>query len=192
MSGMTYDRVRVSALKRIVLLFLWLAISTTASAEWDSYLSTDNKIGLKEGFAFSKWTILSPSLNWPADKIDAALVAGCNNKGEKSLYVRMLPKYPVTDATQKVAVVEGQIKWDSSNSYVVPFVYDSTLNALRLQYGLDDSFSLINDGKKVTIQVPWHDGHQAVFEFSLRGSSEALRTAFDFCRSEFIAQAEHG
>ena len=167
--------------KKLVLLILFSGVFSTASAEWNSYLGIDKKSNVKEGFAFSNWTIVSPSLNSPDEKIEAALVAGCNETGEKSLYVRMLPNYQATGAVQGVALVRGQIQWDSSNSYDVPFTYDAGLNALQLRAGIEDSLSLINDGNKVTIQVPWHDGREVVFEFSLSGSSKALKTAFAHC-----------
>jgi len=79
--------------------------------------------------------------------------------------------------------VRGRVGWDSSNPYRAPFTYDAGLNALRLRSGLEESFSMLKDGNKVTIQVPWHDSSLAAFEFSLKGSSQALKTAFDYCRS---------
>ena len=166
---------------RLLLLFILLGGFNTASAEWNSYLSTDKNNSAKEGFAFSDWTALSPSLDWPDDKIEAALVAGCNDRGEKTLYVRMLSNYPATDTARSTDVVRGQVKWDSSNAYGAPFTYDANLNALRLRSGLEDSLSLIEEGNTVTIQIPWYDGHIAVFEFSLSGSSQALKKAFEYC-----------
>ena len=79
-------------------------------------------------------------------------------------------------------VVKGQIGWDSSTPYGASFTYDARLNALRLRAGLEDSFSMIKDGNKVTIQMPWNDS-QAAFDFSLKGSSQALNTVFGYCNS---------
>jgi len=167
--------------KTLSYIFLLLCVSSTASAEWESYLGVDQKGSSREGFAFSNWTDLSPSLNWPDDKIEAALVAGCNDKGEKSLYIRILPRYPARDSENQIELVEGKIQWDSSYSYSAPFTYDESLNALHLRFGLEDTLALINDGNNVTIQIPWYDEHKAVFKFSLTGSSEALKAAFDYC-----------
>lgn len=173
-------------MKTLFLLLVSLSVFDTASADWKNYLSVDNQKGVKEGFAFTEWTSLSATVNWPDDKIDAALVASCDDKGDRSLYLRILTQYPfgriARSNSLRGAFVEGQIQWDSSSAYNVPFSYDTALNALRLQSGLEDSFSLIGEGNKVTIQIPWNSGQQAVFEFSLRGSLKALRTAFDFCR----------
>lgn len=149
----------------------------TNSSEWESYNTTNEYSGTKEGSASSAWTILSPSLNWTDDSIQATLTASCNDEGEKTLSLRMLSTYPISDA----GTVKGLIRWDSSNPYEAPFVYDPELNALRLQFGFEDSLSLIRDGNNVTIQIPWYDDHQAVFEFSLKGSSRAVNTAFDYC-----------
>lgn len=170
-----------TTLTKLFFALLLLGIGSTASAEWQSYLSVDKNSSLKEGFAFSNWTILSPTLNWPDDKIEAALVASCNDRGEKSLYVRILPKYPATNTQQPLDIVNGQIKWDSSYSYGAPFTYDRNLNALQLRSGLEDSFSMIKEGNTVTIRIPWQEDHHAVFEFSLNGSSQALEKAFSYC-----------
>jgi len=147
------------------------------NSEWEFYNTIDEYSGAKKGSASSNWTILSPSLNWTDDSIQATLTASCNEEGEKSLSLRMLSTYPVSDA----GTVNGLIRWDSSNPYEAPFIYDSELNALRLLSGLDDSLSLIEDGNSVTIQIPWYDDHRAVFEFSLKGSSRAVNAAFDYC-----------
>jgi len=170
--------------KTLSYLFLGLCVCSTASAEWESYLGVDQKSSSREGFAFSNWTVLSPSLNWPDEKIEAALVAGCNDKGERSLYVRILPNYPTPESSEPLTVVNGQIKWDSAYSYNAPFTYDASLNALHLQFGLDDTLALISDGNNVTIQIPWYDEHKAVFTFSLSGSSQALKRAFDYCQAD--------
>ncbi len=168
-------------MKNIFLLFLFLGTFNTASAEWNSYLGAGKTSNAKEGFAFSGWTILLPSLNWPNDRIRAALVASCNDKGEKSVYVRMLATYPAFETDLRVDTVEGKIGWDSSKPYDAPFTYDAGLNALRLQSGLEDSLSMIRNGNNVTFQIPWRNSHQAVFEFSLNGSSQALSRAFSYC-----------
>lgn len=154
----------------------------TTGSEWQSYLGVDQYSGAKEGFAFSRWTTLSPNHNWPDEKIQAALVAGCKDDGERSLYIRMLSVYPGSEA-DNVSMVEGQIGWDSSDPYGAPFTYDVGLNALRLRAGIEDSFSMIKDGNTVTIQIPWYDSNQAAFKFSLKGSSQALNSAFDYCSS---------
>gem|GEM_PF-5499325 len=145
------------------------------NSEWESYKGIGQSSGAKEGFASSGWTTLSLD-NWP-DDIQAALIASCNDEGEKSLYVQMRTTYPGSET------VRGRVGWDSSNPYRAPFTYDAGLNALRLRSGLEESFSMLKDGNKVTIQVPWHDSRLAAFEFSLKGSSQALKTAFDYCRS---------
>lgn len=169
----------------ILVVVLWFAVGNAASANWESYLGIDKKSSAKEGFAFSNWTMLSSSLEWPDEKIEAALVASCNEKGEKSLYVRMLPQYPVDGTDQQLEIVEGEIQWDSSKAYGVPFTYDASVNALYLLAGLEDTLSMIKEGNKVTIQIPWQDGNQAVFEFSLSGSSQALDSAFRYCVVDF-------
>lgn len=184
-------------MKRLYLVFVLSGVFNSAYAGWEFYLGADSSSGAKEGFAFSSWTIYSPSPDWPDKKIEAALVASCNDRGEKSLYLRILPVYPISESERGVEILNGKIKWDSSNPYGVPFIYDARLNALQLRSGLEDSFSMIEDGNKVAIQIPWNDGNRnsnydgnfdsnygdnyAFFEFSLSGSSQALRTAFDYC-----------
>jgi len=163
--------------KKLIVLLLVSGICNTASAEWKSYLNVDEG-STREGFAFSNWTIISTKRDAPDENINAALVAACNDKGQTSLYLRMLSIYP---AVSNAEVLSGQIRWDSSTAYDVPFTYDASLNALRLRSGLEDSFSMIRDGNKVTIKVPWKDSQFAVFEIPLSGSSEALKAAFDFC-----------
>ena len=153
----------------------------SATPEWESFLGVDHN-GSKEGFAFSGWTTLSSNHIWPVEKIQAALVASCSDAGERSVYIRMLSFYPGSE-NDSVNMVQGQVGWDSSNPYSAPFTYDVGLNALRLRAGIDDSFSLIENGNKVTIQIPWDDSNRAVFEFSLNGSSRALKTALDYCSS---------
>ena len=155
----------------------------SADSEWKSYRGIDQKSNTKEGLASSGWTTLSPSLNTPDENIQAALVAICNDNGARSLYIRMLSSYPGTEPASHVNVVNGQIGWDSASSYDAPFTYDVELNALRLRAGVKDAFSMIKAGNKVTIQIPWQDNNQATFEFSLNGSSQALKTAFDYCGS---------
>ena len=177
----TKNLLRWTAVKKLLLSFAMLSISSSASAEWQNYMSVNEDSKLREGFAFSNWTILSPSLNWPDEKIEAALVASCNDQGEKSLYVRILPRYPATSAQLSEQTVTGQVKWDSAYSYGAPFTYDENLNALHLKSGLEDSFSMIKEGNSVTIRLPWRDDHHAVFEFSLDGSSAALEKAFTYC-----------
>lgn len=172
---------RMIAVKRILVLFLWFSAVSTALADWDSYLGVDKNNSAREGFAFSNWTLLSSALDWPDEKIEAALVASCNEQGEKSLYVRMLPQYPADSGEQRLDIVEGEIQWDSSKAYGVPFIYNESLNALYLVAGLEDTLSMIRQGNKVTIQIPWQGGNQAVFEFSLEGSSRALESAFEYC-----------
>ena len=157
----------------------------SANSEWASQVVNSNS-GAKEGIAFSGWTVLSPSADWPGEKIHATLVAGCNGEGERSLYIRTPSPYPGSEAGRRVNTVRGRVGWDSSDPYGAPFSYDAELNALRLKAGVEDSLSMIKDGKKVTIQIPWHDGHEATFEFSLKGSSQALKTAFDHCLSQAI------
>ncbi len=171
-------------MNRLFLFFLLLGVFNTASANWKSYLSIDSESNTKEGFAFTDWTNLSPSDSWADDKIEAALVASCNDKGEKSLYVRLLPTYSNTEIEQRLDTITGQIKWDSSYSYDAPFTYDPDLNALLLLSGLDDSLSMISDGNNVTIRIPWLKGQHAEFNFSLNGSSNALKTAFEHCLVE--------
>ena len=158
-------------------------ISSTNS-EWASFQRIDQHSRAMEGFAFSGWTTLSPSNNWSDEKIQAALVAGCNDDGARSLYVKLLSAYPGAETTQRPDVVKGQVGWDSSAAYSAPFTYDVGLNALRLLSGLDDSLSQIKAGNKVTIQIPWHNDQQATFEFPLKGSSKALIAAFDYCLSQ--------
>ena len=147
------------------------------SSEWEANRSINEYSGIKEGSAVSAWTRLSPSLTWTDDSIQAALVAGCNEEGEKSLNLKLLSAYPISD----VSTVKGQVKWDSSSPYHAPFTYNQDLNTLRLQSGLDDSLSLIRAAKKVSIQIPWHDDQQAIFTFSLKGSSRAVNAAFGYC-----------
>jgi len=153
------------------------------SSEWESSQNIDKYTGVKEGLAFSGWTSLSASPEQPDDQILASLVASCNDQGERSLYIRMLSAYPGFETAQRVNIVTGQVGWDSSNPYSAPFTYDVRLNALRLEAGIEDSLSMIRDGKKVTIQLPWYEGHHAAFEFSLAGSTRAINQVFDYCLS---------
>jgi len=155
--------------------------SSSTNSEWENFQQTDQLDGAKEGFAFSGWTAPSPSADGPDDNIQAALVASCNDEGDKSLYVRLLSTYPNSDTVRSAAIVKGQVLWDSSTPYGAPFVYDEELNALRLRSGLDDSFSMLKEGKKVTIQLPWNDEQHTTFEFSLKGSTQAIQSAFDYC-----------
>jgi len=153
------------------------------NSKWESSQNIDKYTGVKEGLAFSNWTALSTSADRFSEKIQASLVASCNDKGERSLYIRMLSAYPGFETAQRANIVTGQVGWDSSSSYSAPFTYDVRLNALRLRAGIEDSLSMIKDGKKVTIQLPWYNGHQAAFEFSLKGSSQAIDKVFDYCLS---------
>lgn len=155
----------------------------STGSEWRSYQGVDKYNGTKEGLASSGWTTVTTSSNKKSGNTQVALVASCDDNGEKSVYIKMLPAYPYTDGTQRVDIVNGQVGWDSSNPYGATFSYDIELNALRLQAGLEDSLSMIKAGNKVRFQVAWHDGHQADFEFSLKGSSRALETAFAYCLS---------
>jgi len=153
------------------------------NAEWEYSQGINNYTGVKEGLAFSAWTTLSSSVQPAEDKVLASLVASCNDEGERLLYIRMLSAYPGFETAQHVNSVTGQVGWDSSNPYSAPFTYDVRLNALRLKAGIEDSLSMIRDGNNVTIKLPWHEGHQAAFVFSLAGSSQAIDTVFDYCVS---------
>ena len=166
--------------------------SRSTNSDWGSHLATDKADGSKQGFAFSGRTSLSPSLNWPDEKkpaeqhkdgkIQAALMASCNDKGEKSLYVKMLTAYPLVETDKSVTTVEGLVGWDSSVPYAAAFTTDAEMNTLRLQFGLEDTLSMLKDGKKVTLQLPWNQNDlQATFEFSLNGSTAALETVFGYC-----------
>jgi len=155
----------------------------STDSEWESYQGIDQYNGTKEGFAVSGWTTLSPSNNWSDENIQAALVAGCNDDGERSLHIKMLSSYLGSETDRSENIVNGKIGWDSSKAYGASFTYDGELNALRLRAGLEDTLSMIRDGKKVTIQIPWRDSKQGAFEFSLKGSSQALNSAFDYCSS---------
>ncbi len=153
----------------------------STNAEWRSYQSTDKHSGTREGVASSGWAVPTTPL-YPADgEPQVALVASCNDEGEKSVYIKMRPDYPIP--VNGRIVVTGQVGWDSSDPYDATFSYDAGLNVLRLQAGLEDSLSMIKAGNKVRIQMPWHDDHQVDFEFSLKGSSRALKSAFDHCLS---------
>ena len=153
---------------------------STSAIDWNSSQHLDQYSGARKGFAFSGWTYQSRSLNWP-DDIQASLVASCNSEGEKSLYIKMSNTYPFSGSRRGSYSVDGLVGWDSSTPYGAPFTYDARLNALRLQAGLEDSLSMVRDGKKVTIHIPWYNDKHAAFEFSLQGSSNALRTAFNYC-----------
>ena len=156
----------------------------SVNSEWESYQGIDQDSNRKEGFAYSGWTTLSPSHNWSDEKIQASLVVGCSEDGDRSLYVKTLSSYPGSaESDRDTDVVSGLIGWDSSDPYDVPFTYDAGLNALRLRSGIEDSFSLIKAGNKVTIQFPWQEDNQAVFEFSLKGSSVAINDVFHYCTS---------
>ena len=109
-------------------------------------------------------------------------MASCNDKGEKSLYVKMLTAYPLVETDKSVTTVEGLVGWDSSAPYAAAFTADAEMNTLRLQFGLEDTLSMLKDGKKVTLQLPWNQNDlQATFEFSLNGSTAALETVFGYC-----------
>jgi len=151
----------------------------STNSEWRSYQSTDKYSGAKEAFASSRWAIPTASGNRTDGNTQVALVASCNDEGEKSVYIKMRPVFPIADS--ETSVVKGQVGWDSSDPYDATFYYDAELSALRLRAGLEDSLSMIKAGNKVRIHVPWHDGQQADFEFSLKGSSRALKAAFDHC-----------
>ena len=155
----------------------------SVNSEWESYQGIDQDSNKKEGFAYSGWTTLSASHNLSHEKIQASLVVGCSEDGDRSLYVKTRSSYPGSESDRDTDVVSGLIGWDSSDPYDAPFTYDAGLNALRLRSGIEDSFSLIKAGNKVTIQFPWQEDNQAVFEFSLKGSSVAINDVFHYCTS---------
>jgi len=141
---------------------------------WTTSTSKDKMTGKVSAYASSPITVPSKKMGFPYADVNAWLGVGCN-KSDEWVYVgfNSAPNLANTETKDGYNLIQTRIKWDGA-------VKNTTLTqdwqASFIHFRNDNSaISKIVSLKTALLELQWHGEQSTYFEFSLNGSSAALK-----------------
>lgn len=147
---------------------------------WVSTSSVDKMTGNKSFYAVSKSVQASKRMGFPYSDVGSWLGVGCSKKSEWA-YIGFSAAPNLTDAKTEDGrnVIKTRIKWGEK---IEPVTLTQKWGASSLHFRSDASvISSIVSSKVVLLELKWHGEQGVYFEYSLNGSSAALKEIRSEC-----------
>ena len=164
----------------LVIIFLFL-FSSSIYAEWDTQISMDKMTGEKSAYATSSYTGPLVKMSFPHDNLKTWLAVGCQGQSEWA-YIGFSsgPNLINTETKDGYNKVKTRIKWDSNLENIY---FTQTWGAKFLHF--DDhknAISKIIKSNSVLLELDWYGQGKKYFNFSLTGSSSAIKKIRTECK----------
>ena len=148
---------------------------------WNHFTSKDEMTGETQGFASSPRATSTSPMEFPYNGTQAWLGIGCDGKSEWA-YVGFTnaPNLNNTDTESGYNVVRTRVRWDEA---VQNTKFTQKWGAAFLHFESDSSaIAKIAGAKKVLLELDWHGQRPVYFEFTLKGSSDAIKKMRAICK----------
>lgn len=149
---------------------------------WTTSTSKDKMTGKMSAYASSPIAKPIKKMEFPYSDVHAWLGVGCNNENEW-VYIGFnnAPNLANTETEEGYNVIRTRIKWDNEIEGVV---LTQDWGASFIHFRNDNSaISKIAASSSALLELQWHGQQSTYFEFSLNGSSGALKEIRGKCSS---------
>jgi len=145
-----------------------------AKPTWTTSTSKDKMTGKLSSYASSPIAIPSRKMGFPYADVHAWLGVGCN-KNDEWVYVgfNSAPNLANTETKDGYNLIKTRIKWDGAVKNAT-LTQDWGASFIHFRNG-NSAISKIVSSKSALLELQWHGEQSAYFEFSLNGSSAALK-----------------
>lgn len=141
---------------------------------WNHFTSKDEMTGDTQAFATSPRAASTRPMEFPYAGTQAWLGIGCNGSSEWA-YIGFTeaPNLNNTDTESGYNVVRTRVKWDESLENTK---FTQKWGASFLHFESDSSaITRVAGANKVLLELDWHGQRKVYFEFTLNGSSDAIK-----------------
>jgi len=163
---------------------IYCAFSTTISAQWSSTSPVIDKMtGEVSAYAFSDRVQSDPRMGFPYGNVKAWLGYGCK-KNDDWVYIgfTLSPNFTKGDTQDGYDILELRVKWDNK---IEIHRFHHTWGSKSIQFmHLESTLKGILESNKVLIEFNWYGEGNVYFEFSLKNSTKAIRSAKRICMKQ--------
>lgn len=157
--------------------------STTRSIPkpiWTATTSTDEMTGKKTAYAFSPTVASKRKMGFPYRDVAAWLGVGCDGKSEWAyIGFNSAPNLADTETEDGYNRINTRIKW---NNHLEKVTLTQDWGASFIHFVSDKSaITKIITSNAALLELKWHGEQPTYFEFSLNGSSAALKRMRGMC-----------
>lgn len=141
---------------------------------WTNSTSKDKMTGKLSAYASSPISFPTRKMEFPYGDVHAWLGVGCDKKKEW-VYVgfNSAPNLANTETKDGYNLIETRIKWDGAVKNVT-LTQDWGASFIHFRNG-KSAISRVVSSKIALLELQWHGQQSTYFEFSLNGSSAALK-----------------
>lgn len=141
---------------------------------WTNSTSKDEMTGKLSAYASSPISIPTRKMEFPYGNVHAWLGVGCDGKNEWAyIGFNSSPNLADTETEDGYNIIKTRIKWDNAVENVV---LTQNWGASFIHFRNDGAaISKIATSNSALLELKWHGQQSTYFEFSLNGSSAALK-----------------
>ena len=153
---------------------------TELDYSWTHSTSKDKMTGKQSAYAFSHNVKSTKNMKFPYSDVNAWLGIGCDSDSEWA-YIGF-SKAPNLNNTRNIDghnEISTHIKWDKKVEYLT---LTQKWGASFIHFRDDNpAINNILKSKNALLELDWHGQNKTYFEFSLKGSSSALKKIRNLC-----------
>ncbi|EQC47606.1 hypothetical protein [Bacteriovorax sp. Seq25_V] len=148
---------------------------------WEMSTSKDDMTGEKSYYASSPKAKAISRMSFPYSDVESWMAVGCKNSKTWVYFgFSNAPNLNNTETHDGFNTFNSRIKWD--NSLETTSFYqkwgEQFLSFNNLDY---DAESKIKNHSSVMLDLDWHGQNKAIFRYSLKGSTKALKNVYSKC-----------
>ena len=152
------------------------------STDWTFHQFEDEMTGAIVANATSNKTYPSRRMSFPYSDVNAWIGFGCNNK-QQWAFIGFNASPNLSDDKTKDGynLIQTRIKWNE-NIESATLTQEWGAKFLHFQ-DIEQTIANIKSASKALLELQWHGEEAVYFEFSLKGSSNAIAQARKICTS---------
>lgn len=175
--------------KTIVLASLIMSFISTSHAqeffgEWKLERAEDIMDDTKQVYVTSAFTSPHKKMSFPYNDVFSWLGVACDNRGNEWVYIGFNETPNLLDTTLNydgdIYMLHPRFRWDNEKPDYITLEQEVSSKFIGFEFD-ESAIKSINGHNKVLLELNWHGQGNVYFEYSLKGSSEAIRTMKEAC-----------